>query len=193
MFELFFTEDVVSLLVTESHKIKTDYQNMFGKAAAPFVTMLDEFPDYKRNLEYYLYFDNLFSSFHLLNYLRDFGYRARGTIRDNRISKNYPLLSKTSMKKKPRGEYDYLSVAVDQIRHSTFRRGEKTFTSPKEEYPDFETVACFKVQFVHERNNTRSLFTGNLDKQLAKFCEDFTNSISLDKTTAHRLSRLAEN
>ncbi|KAF2903608.1 hypothetical protein ILUMI_02579 [Ignelater luminosus] len=57
---------------------------------------------------YSLYFDNLFTNFHLLNYLRDSGYGATGTIRDNRIPKNCPLLSKIAMKKKSRGEYDYV-------------------------------------------------------------------------------------
>ncbi|KAF2887039.1 hypothetical protein ILUMI_19134 [Ignelater luminosus] len=94
---------------------KTDYQNVFGKAAAPFVTMLDELSDDKRNLQYSLYIDNLFTSFHLLNYFRDFGYVATGTIRDNRVPKNCPLLSTTAMIKKSRGEYHYVLNTTNGI------------------------------------------------------------------------------
>ncbi|KAJ8926533.1 hypothetical protein NQ314_021096 [Rhamnusium bicolor] len=42
----------------------------------------------KRKLSYTFYFDNLFTSFTILKYLKDQGYAASGTIRENRIPKN---------------------------------------------------------------------------------------------------------
>lgn len=39
-----------------------DYANLYGKAAAPLVVMLDNFPLEKRTLPYELFFDNLFTS-----------------------------------------------------------------------------------------------------------------------------------
>ena len=83
-----------------------NYQKLFGKAAAPFVTMINELPEQKRNLAYTFYFDNLFTGFTLLKYLKDQGYEACGTIRDNRIPKNCPVQNKKVMQKKPRGTYD---------------------------------------------------------------------------------------
>jgi hypothetical protein len=67
--------------------------------------MLNQLPDAKRNLRYSFYFDNLFTSLHLLSNLKALGYGVTGTIRDNRIPKNCPLPSKATMKKKVRGKY----------------------------------------------------------------------------------------
>lgn len=88
-------------------RISEDYQNVFGKAVAPFMTMLDQFSNTQKKLRYYFYFDNLFTSVHLLSNLKDRGYGGTGTIRDNRVPKNCPLLSKAVMKKKARGEYSH--------------------------------------------------------------------------------------
>ncbi|KAB0805367.1 hypothetical protein PPYR_02337, partial [Photinus pyralis] len=88
-------------------KISTDHEAAFGKAAAPFPMMLNDLCDQKKILPYFLYFDNLFTSFSLLHYFKQLGYSATGTIRDNRIPKGCPLVSKAAMKKrKIRGEYD---------------------------------------------------------------------------------------
>lgn len=91
-------------------RISTEYQNIFGKCAAPLLMMLNEFEAEKRNLRYSLYFDNLFTSIHLLSHLKKLGYSATGTIRDNRIPKNCPLPTKNQMKKKSRG---HSSSALD--------------------------------------------------------------------------------
>lgn len=53
-----------------------------------------------------VYFDNFFTSCDLLNDLRNLGYRATGTIRDNR-TKKCPLTNVKEMMKKPRAEFDY--------------------------------------------------------------------------------------
>ncbi|KAJ8967162.1 hypothetical protein NQ314_003050 [Rhamnusium bicolor] len=87
------------------HRVSGDYQNVFGKAVAPFLTMLTELPDTKKSLRYSLYFDNHFTSLYLLSNLKALGYGVTGTIRDNRVPKNCPLPSKVIMKKKTRVEY----------------------------------------------------------------------------------------
>lgn len=79
------------------------YQSLFGKAAAPFVTMIDEIPLEKKVLPYSFYFDNLFTSFSLLSYLKSKGFDATGTIRENRIPKNCPLEKKSTLKTQTRG------------------------------------------------------------------------------------------
>lgn len=51
-----------------------------------------------------LYFDNFFSNFHLILYLRNMGFGGTGTIRDNRI-KNSALTDLKTMKKQTRGSF----------------------------------------------------------------------------------------
>lgn len=53
-----------------------------------------------------IYFDNFFTSFHLLCHLKNKGFHATGTIQENRI-KICPLEPVTSFRKKERGYYDY--------------------------------------------------------------------------------------
>lgn len=53
-----------------------------------------------------VYFDNFFTSRDLLIYLRNLGYRATGTVRENRVG-DCPLLSSNELKKTARGNYDY--------------------------------------------------------------------------------------
>lgn len=85
-------------------KFNENYTSVFGSCAAPLVTMLDELPNDKRQLPYSLFCDNLFTSFHLLAHLKERGYSVTGTIRDNRIPKNCPIISKAEMKMKKRAE-----------------------------------------------------------------------------------------
>lgn len=94
-----------SLYQGNDAQIKREYQNVFGKATAPLIKLLDDLPEVKKKLRYNIFFDNLFTSFHLLHYLKEQGYGATGTIREGRIPNNSPLLSKNVMKTKSRGEY----------------------------------------------------------------------------------------
>lgn len=89
-----------------SPRRNVEYERFFGKAAAPFVQMLDELPEKKRYLPYQLYFDNLFTGLNLLYYLKQQGYNATGTIRENRLSKNCPLSDKKRFQKNYRGIYE---------------------------------------------------------------------------------------
>ncbi|KAJ8964428.1 hypothetical protein NQ314_004919 [Rhamnusium bicolor] len=80
-------------------KSNDNYRAVFGASSAPFVTLLEELPDEKRNLRYSLFCDNLFTSFHLLAHFKQLGYEVTDTMRENRIPKNCPI----AMKKKNRG------------------------------------------------------------------------------------------
>lgn len=79
------------------------YENLFGKCTAPFVSMLENLPHPEYPYKFYL--DNLFVGLNLLNFLRLKGYGGTGTIRENRVPQNCPLVTKKTMQKKIRGTY----------------------------------------------------------------------------------------
>ena len=55
-----------------------------------------------------IYFDNFFTSYQLIRNLHDAGFRATGTIRQNRSGgANKELMTDKELKKLPRGTYDY--------------------------------------------------------------------------------------
>lgn len=81
-------------------KGNSDYEKHFGKAAAPLLCLMDEFEEEKKHLPYHLFFDNLFTSLNLLNYLRQKDYGGTGTVRENRLRKCPKLLTNKQMKKK---------------------------------------------------------------------------------------------
>lgn len=85
----------------KSPSSNNDYEAAFGKAAAPLVWMLDSLPEKK--LPYQIYVDNLFTGFNLLVYLKERGYGVTGTVRENRIPKDFPVTDKKAMSKKNRG------------------------------------------------------------------------------------------
>ncbi|KAI4458697.1 transposase is4 [Holotrichia oblita] len=80
------------------------YEKEYGKAAAPFITMLDQLQD--KDNRYELYFDNLFTGLNLLHHLKERGDQGTGTIRENRLPKNCPLSDKKVFLKKERGSYE---------------------------------------------------------------------------------------
>jgi len=61
------------------------------------------------NVGHKLYFDNYFTSYHLLSHLRQLGYDAVGTVHENRVGK-CPVKLVSAMKKEARGSYDYRSI-----------------------------------------------------------------------------------
>ncbi|KAJ8964624.1 hypothetical protein NQ314_004730 [Rhamnusium bicolor] len=80
-----------------------EYERLFGKCTAPFMSMLAELPHPEYPYKFYL--DNLFMSVDLLNFLRLKGYGKNGTFRENRVPKTCPLANKNTMQKKDRGSY----------------------------------------------------------------------------------------
>lgn len=84
---------------------KKEYGDLFGKCAEPLVTMIDDLPAQLQDLQFEFYFDNLFTCFPLLTYLKDRGFSGTGTIRENRIPKTCTLQQKKKMAKLERGYY----------------------------------------------------------------------------------------
>nr|CAI5860738.1 unnamed protein product [Callosobruchus analis] len=58
---------------------------------------------------FHLFFDNFFTSLHLLEELRIMGLKGTGTIRENRVGKACPLSRSTEMRKKERGATEFVS------------------------------------------------------------------------------------
>jgi len=76
--------------------------------------ILDEFPSKISNLPY-IFIDNLFTSFNVLQNLKDSGYNATGTIRENMIPRRCPLLSNKTVKRKKRGTCEFTIKHTDGI------------------------------------------------------------------------------
>lgn len=51
----------------------------------------------------------------MLSELKSRGVKGTGTIRENRLSKNCPIVSSNEMKKQPRGNFDYASTVDNEI------------------------------------------------------------------------------
>lgn len=85
-------------------RMDNKYEELFGKAAAPLIHMLEELAE-KRCHGYNIFFDNLFTGMNLLSTLKANGYGATGTVRDNRIPKECPLVSKKDLMKRNRGDF----------------------------------------------------------------------------------------
>ncbi|KAG5869432.1 hypothetical protein JTB14_003124 [Gonioctena quinquepunctata] len=92
----------------------TFYENGFGTCAAPLINMIDDFSPDVSKLPLQFYFDNLFTGFNILHYLKQRGYDGKGTIRDNRIPKSCPSPAKNMFfKSKSQKRGDYVS-AIDK-------------------------------------------------------------------------------
>lgn len=66
------------------------------------------------NFNFHIFFDNFFTSVHLLDELRKKNIRGTGTIRENRLA-NCPVLKKASLKKTERGTMAYASDTESNI------------------------------------------------------------------------------
>nr|XP_023027439.1 piggyBac transposable element-derived protein 3-like [Leptinotarsa decemlineata] len=95
-----------SLYQGKDRRVNEEYQIVFGKSTATLLMLLDELPEEKKKQRYNLFTDNLFTRLHLLSHLKSRGFSSTGTIRDNQIPKNCPLVSKNDMSKKERGDFD---------------------------------------------------------------------------------------
>ncbi|KAJ4437861.1 hypothetical protein ANN_13800 [Periplaneta americana] len=93
-------EKVLQELSGKNPNGNVKYEEYFGKCAAPMVSMLDELPEELKPLPFRIYFDNLFTGVKLFVRLKNRGYGAIGTIRENRILKDCSLTSSKEMKTK---------------------------------------------------------------------------------------------
>lgn len=77
--------------------------------------MIQQFPEGIKTLPFNFYFDNLFTSLNLLQYLRSNGYGSTVTVRENRLPKNCPLSSKRDLSKKQRGYHESILNQTDGV------------------------------------------------------------------------------
>lgn len=87
-------------------RANTTDEILYGKCSAPLKMMIREMPENIRKLPFKIYFDNLFTSVHLLKDLKNEGYWCTGTMRENFVPKGIPLpVKKTLQKSSIRGEH----------------------------------------------------------------------------------------
>jgi len=122
------------LFQRKNPKSNSDYEKLFGKAASPLLVSLDEIPDKKKELNYNIYMDNLFSSPTLFSFLRLRGYSAIGTIRQNRIPKQN---NKTGRKKVSQLD---LKIEIVNVYLRKYQNGPKAIGRPSTSI--FSTDSC---------------------------------------------------
>ena len=76
--------------------------------------VVEEYISVCTTTNHHIFFDNFFSSYGLIHCLGEKGYRATGTIRNNRLN-GCPLTAVDKMKKKERGSYEYKSDGKIEI------------------------------------------------------------------------------
>lgn len=97
------------------------YEQLFGKCAAPLVQMINDLEANKGKLRYNFFFDNLFTGINLLKVLKINGYGGTGTIRENRMPKPCPIKSKNDLLKEKRGTYSSALEAESGIQFIRWR------------------------------------------------------------------------
>jgi len=91
------------------------YQESFGKCAAPLMQMIDDFALNTQQLPFNFYFDSLFTGIRLLKEVKKRGYGATGTMRENRIPKECPGTAKKTLLKQPRGFVEFANNPDDGV------------------------------------------------------------------------------
>ncbi|KAJ8881509.1 hypothetical protein PR048_017991 [Dryococelus australis] len=90
-------------------------ENYFGKATASLIQMIERFSAEIRTLPFEFFFGNLFTGLNLLSFLRDQDCGGTGTMRNNRISKSFPMTSNSILLKKERGHHESPIVKEDGV------------------------------------------------------------------------------
>ncbi|XP_039284212.1 piggyBac transposable element-derived protein 3-like [Nilaparvata lugens] len=97
----------------KSLNMPSEYEELFGKSSALLVKMLEKLPGDKKDLPYICVFDNLFSNFPLLKFLREIGYGGISTIREDRLPPCCPLLPKKNIQNKFRRGHCVSALNMD--------------------------------------------------------------------------------
>lgn len=106
------SEYLVGFNVYQGKSLNTPsvYEELFGKSSAPLVKLLDGLPEHEEKYSYRIYFDNLFTNVYLMEYLWDISYYGIGTIREDLLRKDCPLLGKPEMRQQLRSYYELAYV-----------------------------------------------------------------------------------
>lgn len=91
--------------------------------------------------DHIVFFDNFFTNYDLLVYLKETQFRATGTMRQNR-TKKCPLVEYKNMKKKLRGEYDYYFDKSNEILIAEWKDNNVVIVGTN--YSDVEPMAKVK-------------------------------------------------
>ena len=98
----------------QTYEGNKENEEVFGKCGATVLKNLHSLSADKQKLPFKLYFDNLFTSLHLLQHLKSSGYGATGTLQENRCRK-CPLTPIANVKKLPRGSAEYVADTANRI------------------------------------------------------------------------------
>lgn len=161
-------------------RAKTQYEERFGKCTAPLINMLDELPVEVKDLPYSLFFDNLFTGFPLLAYLKLRGYNGTGTIRENRIPTSCPLPRKIILAKKARGHFESTKMTGTDIRLTKFVDsavvcmasscfGIEPKTTASRFSKETGKIVNFKRPYVVSEYNQNMAGVDRLDQNVAKY------------------------
>nr|CAH7751982.1 unnamed protein product [Callosobruchus chinensis] len=86
-----------------------------GLGANVVLQFADRLLSVKDNLNYHIFFDNLFTSLPLLLELKSRGLKGTGTIRENRLPKSCPIKSADKLRKEQRGSLDFASSVNNEL------------------------------------------------------------------------------
>nr|CAH7751988.1 unnamed protein product [Callosobruchus chinensis] len=78
-------------------------------------SMIPYYGRHPNNLNYHIFFDNLFTSLPLLLELKSRGLKGTGTIRENRLPKSCPIKSADKLRKEQRGSLDFASSVNNEL------------------------------------------------------------------------------
>lgn len=94
-------------------EIPLDYRKL-GLGASVVLRFADILRSIDEKASFHLFFDNFFTSVHLIDELSQRNLRGTGTVRENRVSK-CPLPSNKEMQKTDRGMFHYRSTRAEEI------------------------------------------------------------------------------
>lgn len=90
------------------------YKHALGLGASVVLQYADVLRKINGQAPFHLFFDNFFTSIHLIDELRERGIKATGTVRENRVAK-CPLPTNKDLQRTPRGTFKYQSTRAEQI------------------------------------------------------------------------------
>ena len=88
-------------------------EEIFGRCPSMVLHLLYQYSDDKVDLPYCFNFDNLLTSLPLIHELQKRGYSSLGTIRQNRLGKDCPLVNAKTLEKQARGSFDRATASFN--------------------------------------------------------------------------------
>ncbi|XP_050302783.1 piggyBac transposable element-derived protein 3-like [Anthonomus grandis grandis] len=95
-------------------KLSDEYKPL-EMGASIVLEFVDALKASQKDMNYHIFFDNLLTSLPLLSELKSRGVKGTRIIRENRLSKNCPIVTAGEIKKQPRGNFDYATTEENEI------------------------------------------------------------------------------